>query len=94
MITGGASGIGAATARRLLDRGHRVAITGRDHDQQHDQPPIHATPRLGGRHPLGGLIWAERRLHGWDSRPPAGTLETPQISHPRHLASSLLKRHR
>jgi NADP-dependent 3-hydroxy acid dehydrogenase YdfG len=30
-ITGGASGIGAATARRLLDQAHRVTITGRDH---------------------------------------------------------------
>lgn len=29
-ITGGSSGFGAATARRLLDQGHRVAITGRD----------------------------------------------------------------
>ena len=30
LITGGASGIGAATTRRLLDHGHRVAVTGRD----------------------------------------------------------------
>jgi len=33
LVTGGASGIGAATARRLLDQAHRVAITGRDHDR-------------------------------------------------------------
>ncbi|MFI6472609.1 SDR family oxidoreductase [Streptomyces sp. NPDC050516] len=29
LVTGGASGIGAATVRRLLDGGHRVAVTGR-----------------------------------------------------------------
>lgn len=29
LITGGASGIGAAVARQLLDLGHRVAVTGR-----------------------------------------------------------------
>ena len=30
LVTGGASGIGAATVRRLLADGHRVAVTGRD----------------------------------------------------------------
>ncbi|GAA3162192.1 SDR family oxidoreductase [Nonomuraea salmonea] len=30
LITGATSGIGARTARSLLDRGHRVAVTGRD----------------------------------------------------------------
>jgi NADP-dependent 3-hydroxy acid dehydrogenase YdfG len=30
LITGGGSGIGAAAARLLLDRGHRVAVTGRN----------------------------------------------------------------
>ncbi len=33
LITGGSSGIGAATVRQLLARGHRVAVTGRDHDR-------------------------------------------------------------
>ncbi|AYG83507.1 putative oxidoreductase [Streptomyces hundungensis] len=30
LVTGGASGIGAATVQRLLGAGHRVAVTGRD----------------------------------------------------------------
>ncbi|MFE9406071.1 SDR family oxidoreductase [Streptomyces sp. NPDC006530] len=30
LVTGGASGIGAATVQRLLDAGHRVTVTGRD----------------------------------------------------------------
>jgi NADP-dependent 3-hydroxy acid dehydrogenase YdfG len=33
LITGGSSGIGAATTRALLKQGHRVAITGRDADR-------------------------------------------------------------
>jgi NADP-dependent 3-hydroxy acid dehydrogenase YdfG len=33
LITGGSSGIGAAAAVQLLDRGHRVAVTGRDPDR-------------------------------------------------------------
>ncbi|MFB8028425.1 SDR family oxidoreductase [Streptomyces sp. NPDC056465] len=33
LITGGGSGIGAATARQLLDRGHRVAVTGRGEER-------------------------------------------------------------
>src|SRR5712691_10602854 len=33
LITGGGSGIGAATARQLLDHGHRVTITGRGQDR-------------------------------------------------------------
>jgi NADP-dependent 3-hydroxy acid dehydrogenase YdfG len=33
LVTGGGSGIGAATARLLLGRGHRVAVTGRGEDR-------------------------------------------------------------
>lgn len=33
LITGGSSGIGAAAARRLLNQGHRVAVTGRDRNR-------------------------------------------------------------
>jgi NADP-dependent 3-hydroxy acid dehydrogenase YdfG len=35
LITGGGSGIGAATARQLLDIGHRVSITGRGQARLH-----------------------------------------------------------
>ena len=38
LITGGGSGIGAAVARRLLDEGQRVAVTGRSaRDAPHQQ---------------------------------------------------------
>ncbi|MFG3252604.1 SDR family oxidoreductase [Streptomyces sp. NPDC048172] len=33
LITGGSSGIGAAAARSLLERGHRVAVTGRSEER-------------------------------------------------------------
>jgi NADP-dependent 3-hydroxy acid dehydrogenase YdfG len=33
LITGGSTGIGAAAARQLLDRGHRVAVTARREDR-------------------------------------------------------------
>jgi NADP-dependent 3-hydroxy acid dehydrogenase YdfG len=36
LITGGGSGIGAAVARRLLDSGHRVAVTGRGEERLRD----------------------------------------------------------
>jgi NADP-dependent 3-hydroxy acid dehydrogenase YdfG len=42
LITGGSAGIGEATARQLLERGHRVTITGRNQDRL-DQ----AVERLG-----------------------------------------------
>jgi NADP-dependent 3-hydroxy acid dehydrogenase YdfG len=33
LITGATIGIGAATARLLLDNGHNVAVTGRNNDK-------------------------------------------------------------
>ena len=47
LITGGASGIGAATARRFLEEGSRVAVLDRDQDAlaqiQNELPGLHAT---------------------------------------------------
>ena len=36
LVTGGASGIGAATARRLAAEGARVAVADLDEDRAHD----------------------------------------------------------
>ncbi|MCP2168393.1 SDR family oxidoreductase [Goodfellowiella coeruleoviolacea] len=36
VIVGGTSGIGLATARRLIDDGHQVVVTGRDQGRLHD----------------------------------------------------------
>jgi NADP-dependent 3-hydroxy acid dehydrogenase YdfG len=47
LVTGGASGIGAATTRRLLDLGHRVAATGRSGER---------LARLAAEHPDGELL--------------------------------------
>ena len=51
LVTGGASGIGAATARRFLDEGSRVCVLDRDAD---------ACERVGGELPgLSGVLSAD-----------------------------------
>jgi NADP-dependent 3-hydroxy acid dehydrogenase YdfG len=61
LITGGASGIGAATARRLLDQAHRVTITGRDHDRLGRFAQELGEP--AGLLPLAGDATDDRAVH-------------------------------
>jgi NADP-dependent 3-hydroxy acid dehydrogenase YdfG len=61
LITGGASGIGAATVRRLLDQAHRVTITGRDHDRLGRFAQELGEP--AGLLPLAGDATDDRAVH-------------------------------
>jgi NADP-dependent 3-hydroxy acid dehydrogenase YdfG len=78
LITGGASGIGAATARRLLDQAHRVTITGRDHHRL--GRPVDAGRRRGRLHrgPSG------RRGHRPQVRAAGHRRRQCRVRHPRH----------
>jgi NADP-dependent 3-hydroxy acid dehydrogenase YdfG len=58
LITGGATGIGAATARALLDAGHQVAVTGRHGER---------LAELAGRLDSGGRLLTIRADAGVDA---------------------------
>lgn len=48
LVTGGAGGIGAATAGPLRERGGRVAVLDRDVGARRPRPPRGAVLRVGG----------------------------------------------
>src|SRR5258707_1282728 len=95
LITGASSGLGAAIARELAPRGHRLALTARRGDRLHELAPEffgaarrRADAGHGPARPLGAAPPPDAVYNAMRARPPA-LLTTPVEVAARRIARLL-----